>query len=345
MRLFIFAIIWACVFTVPVNAYELEAPNVPQSGKEYMPHTTDDIVAGMLEMISKISDEIHPDIKASISICLGLIVVVILISVIQRFDTIKISTEYAGVIAVAAALFLHTNAMIQLSGQTIYELSEYGKMLFPVMTAALAAQGGISSSAAIYIGAYSFSALLSTLVSGLFIPLVYLFIGLSVANGAVGDDMLKNIRDLLKQMISWSLKIMLTVFTTYITITGAVSGATDAAALKATKVTISSFVPVVGGILSDASEAILVSVSLAKNAAGMYGIFAVLAVFLKPFLQIGTHYLLLKATSGICGIFGTKHICALIGDFSAAMGLLLAMTGTNCILLLISTICFMKGVG
>ena len=103
--------------------------------------------------------------------------------------------------------------------------------------------------------------------------------------------------------------------------------------------------PVVGGILSDASEAILVSVSLAKNAAGMYGIFAVLAVFLKPFLQIGTHYLLLKATSGICGIFGTKHICALIGDFSAAMGLLLAMTGTNCILLLISTICFMKGVG
>ena len=146
-------------------------------------------------------------------------------------------------------------------------------------------------------------------------------------------------------MISWSLKTLLTIFTTYISITGVVSGTTDAATLKATKVTISSFVPVVGSILSDASEAVLVSVGLAKNAAGIYGIFAILALFLEPFMRIGLHYLLLKTVCGICGILGSKRICDLIGDFSTAMGLLLAMTGTVCILLLIATVCFMKGVG
>lgn len=346
MRCFLYVICLISVFKVPVNALTFDAPSVPQSGKEYMPDTTNDFAEGLMEIFSNIIDEINPGIKESVSHCAGLIAIVILISTIQLIhSSAKVTTEYAGVIAVAATLFFHTNTMIQLSGKTISELSDYGKLLFPVMTAALAAQGGISSSTAIYIGASSFSSVLSMLVSSIFLPLVYLFLGLSVANGAIGDEILKSMRDLLKQLIGWSLKILLTVFTTYIGITGAVSGATDAAALKATKVTISSFVPVVGGILSDASEAILVSISMAKNAAGIYGIFAIFAVFLKPFLQIGTHYLLLKATCGICGIFGAKRTCALIGDFSTAMGLLLAMTGTNCILLLISTICFMKGVG
>ena len=82
-----------------------------------------------------------------------------------------------------------------------------------------------------------------------------------------------------------------------------------------------------------------------KNAAGIYGIFAVLALFLQPFLRIGVHYLILKATAAFCGIFGTKRLSELIGDFSCAMGLLLAMTGSSCLLILISTVCFMRGVG
>ena len=128
-------------------------------------------------------------------------------------------------------------------------------------------------------------------------------------------------------------------------ITGVVSGTTDAAALKAAKMTISSVVPVVGGILSDASESVLVSAGLMKNAAGIYGILAILAVFLEPFLRIGAHYLILKLTAALCGVFGSKQMTELIGDFSSAMGLLLAMTGATCLLLLISTVCFMKGVG
>lgn len=49
--------------------------------------------------------------------------------------------------------------------------------------------------------------------------------------------------------------------------------------------------------------------------------------------------------AAICGIFGAKPATDLIEDFSTAMGLLLAMTGASCLLLLISSVCFMKGVG
>ena len=82
-----------------------------------------------------------------------------------------------------------------------------------------------------------------------------------------------------------------------------------------------------------------------KNAAGIYGIVAVLAIFLEPFLRIGMHYLMLKLTAAVTAIFGCKEMTDLIGSFSEAMGFLLAMTGSVCILLLISTVCFLKGVG
>jgi stage III sporulation protein AE len=161
----------------------------------------------------------------------------------------------------------------------------------------------------------------------------------------LGSDPLGKIRDFIKWIMTWGLKIILYFFTGYIGITGVVSGSADAAAIKAAKLTISGMVPVVGGILSDASEAVLVGAGVVKNGAGIYGMMAVLAIVIGPFLRIGIQYLLLKATAAVCGLFGTKSITALVQDFTTAMGLLLAMTGSSCLLLLISAVCFMKGVG
>ena len=158
-------------------------------------------------------------------------------------------------------------------------------------------------------------------------------------------DMLKNIRDFVKWLITWSLKWVLYIFTGYISITGVISGTVDASALKAAKISISGMVPVVGSILSDAAETILVSAGLMKNAAGIYGIFAILAVCIGPFLQIGAQYLLLKLSGLVCNVFDYKPAGALIQDFSTGMGLALAMTGTVCVLLLISLVCFMRGMG
>ena len=54
-------------------------------------------------------------------------------------------------------------------------------------------------------------------------------------------------------------------------------------------------------------------------------------------------YLLLKLTSGVCGAFGEKSSVEMVKDFAAVMGFALAMTGTVCLQLMISTVCFMKG--
>lgn len=330
----------------PASASELTPPEVPEAGAALMPAETDSFADALCEMLQNAVRLIRPDLKEAASVSISVISAVMMVSMLRSFSGgIKSTADLAGSVLIAAVLLLSTNSLIRLGADTVSEITDYGKLLLPVMTSALAAQGQITTSAALYAGSAVFITILSSMISKLLLPMVYLFLALAAAGSATGEEMLKKIRDLVKNAVSWCLKTILTVFTTYISITGIVSGTTDAAALKATKVTISSVVPVVGGILSDASEAVLVSAGVLKNAAGIYGILAVLAIFLDPFLRIGSHYLLLKLTAAVCTVFGSKGITDLINDFAGAMGLLLAMTGAACLLLLIGTVCFMKGVG
>lgn len=331
---------------LPVNALEIYPPAAPAEASDLMPESTESFGAGLAELLQKGLQKLRPDLMQASRVCVSLVAAVMLISVLQTLSSpLKGISGMAGTTVIAGILLMNTQSMIRLAADTVSGISDYGKLLLPVMTSAMAAQGRLTASAAIYAGSAFFSALLTNLISGLLIPMVYIFLALSAANSATGEDLLKRMASFVRDFMSWILKTSLMVFTTYISITGVVSGTTDAAALKATKVTISSVVPVVGGILSDASEAVLVSAGLMKNAAGLYGIFAVIALLLEPFLQIGSHYLILKLTAAICGIFGTKQTTDLIGDFSSAMGLLLGMTGASCLIVLISTVCFMKGVG
>lgn len=325
---------------------EFTAPQVPDAGLEFMPEKAESFAEGFWELIGQAAARIRPDLAQAAEVCVSVVAVIMLLSILRSFCPGAGKTvELAGAAGIALMLMERSGSLIRLAGDTVVVLSDYGKLLLGVMTSVLAAQGGTTTAAGLYVGTTMFSSLLSSLAASVLIPLIYMFLALCVANAATGEDILRKIASLLKWLATWGLKIILYLFTGYISITGVVSGATDAAVLKAAKLTISGVVPVVGGILADASEAVLVSAGIIRNSAGIYGIFAVLSLCIGPFLQIGCHYLLLKATGAAAAVFADKRISGLIGDFSVAMGLLFAMTGSVCILLLVGTVCFLRGVG
>lgn len=325
---------------------QLTAPQVPQSGAELMPGQTGSFAEGLWELFRNALAGLNPDLTEAAGVCLGILAVVLLISVLKLFPAAGEKTaDFVGAVGISALLLQSSNSLISLGVETLMQISQYGKLLLPVMTSALAAQGSITASTALYAGTAVFDTVLSSLLTRLLVPAIYIFLALSAANAAMGEEVLKKMAGFIKWLSTWILKTILYIFTGYMGITGVVSGTTDAAALKAAKLTISGAVPVVGGILADASEAVLVGAGVVRNAAGIYGILAVLSIFAGPFLRIGCHYLLIKLTGAVCAIFGAKRCTDLIGDFSAAMGLLLAMVGSSCLLQLISTVCFLRGVG
>jgi len=339
-------IVLVMTLSLQASALEITAPAVPEAGMDTMPENVDRFGDALLELFQNSLKLLRPELEEAVQVSTGILAAALLFSLLPLLsESVSAMLSVAGAVSLSGMLFHHTNVMVGCASEAVWEICEYGKLLCPVLTAALAAQGGITASAALYTGTTAFIAFLNMLVSRVFVPMVYIFLAFSVSYAALGEEVMKKFADMIKSILSWFLKTVLILFTTYMSVTGIVSGTTDAAALKATKVAISSVVPVVGGILSDASESVLVSMGIMKNAAGIYGILAVLAVFAGPFVKVGVQYLLLKGSAFLCGIFGDKKISALVGDFSAAMGLLLAMVASGCLLVLISTVCFLKGIG
>lgn len=344
MKKIVFLIIIIYCSIIPVQALELEPPEAPQSAEEYMPDDTQSFSEGLWFVFKKGIEKLQPEIASSAGVCLSLFSVVMLCSLVTGFSQgSKQTVGLSSTIIIGVLLFLPSTNMIQLGMTTIRQMTDYGKLLIPIMTSALAAQGGVTSSAALYSGTLIFNAVLSTAITKLFIPCLYIYICLSVCTGAFDQTHLKELQKFLKWIMTWILKLILYVFTGYMGITGVVSGSADAAAIKATKLTISGIVPVIGNLISDASETILVGAGVIKNSVGVYGLLAILSVLIGPFFKIGIQYLMLKITGSICSIFGFKQSSGLIKDFSTTMGMVLAATGTVALLLLVSTVCFMKG--
>ncbi len=332
-------------FHVHACAAELTAPAVPDSAQALMPQEDASFGDGLLSMVQKILPSVSEEMRHVLKTGLAVFGCVFLISILQSAGCCSFTAEIAGGVCISSVLILSSRSLIGLAVETVTQISEYSKLFLPVITAAASAQGHFTSATALCVGSSVFISFLSNVLRQVMIPSVNFFIAAAVANCALEESALKQIKEQMKKFSSWFLKTVLTVFLTYMSITGAVSGSADKAALKATKAAISTVVPVIGKTLADASEALLVSADIAKNAIGIYGIYAFLAVFLVPFFRIGIHYLVLKGIAAVCAVAGNKRLTTLVEDFTTAMGLLLAMTGSMCALSMIGTVCFLKGVG
>lgn len=346
MKIWITVAVCLLCLSVPARATEITVPEAPDSARSLMPSQSSDFGEDLVYILRTALSSVRPQLRNCLHSCIRIFAVLMVMSIVAplqggSFDAVRI----VGVAVVAGMLLEPSQALITDGVQTVQQLSEYGKLLLPVLTAALAAQGGGSSATALYSATALLNALLGQLICGILVPALYAFLILSVAAAATGLDMLGRLKQSVLNLSGKALRTVLYAFTGYLSITGVVTGAADQMTLKATKLTISGMVPVVGSIMADASESILISAGIVKSSAGIAGLLTVIAIGIEPFLRIGVQYLSLKAMATVSPVFAGKDASGLLADFSGAMGLLLAMTGCECLFILISTICFMKGVG
>lgn len=244
----------------------------------------------------------------------------------------------AGALAVTAVAAADVNTLVGLGREALDHMDLFSKVLLPAITAAAAASGAPSSAAARQLATVLFSDVLMTLITRLLIPLVYAYIAASAAYAALGNEGLKRIGGVLKWVVTTVLTSVLILFVGYLTVSGAIAGTADAATVKAAKFAVSSVVPVVGGILSDAAETVLVGASVLRNTVGVFGMLTVLGICLVPFLQLGIHYLAYKLTAALTGTVSAGRVTGLIDSIGGAFGLVLGMTGACAILMLVSIV-------
>lgn len=316
---------------------------LPEEARELLPsQDTTDFFGSAWQLFLNSLPLSRESCSEALATCAMLLCVTALFSVCRMLSFGETATRVAGALGLCAVMLSGMQTMVSLAVQTVEQIADYSACLMPVLASAAAMSGGMTSSGALYTGTMLFSQLLLELISSILIPAVWFFLALCVAEVAAEGETLSELRGFVSWIITKTLRILVYIFLAYMSVTGIIGGAADSNAVKATKAAVSGMIPVVGGIISDASETLLASAGVLKNTVGVFGMLAILSICLLPFIKVGVHYLLLKLTAAVGGTVGLRAHVALLRHFSTAMGYLLAMCGVCGLLMLISSVCFLK---
>ena len=94
------------------------------------------------------------------------------------------------------------------------------------------------------------------------------------------------------------------------------------------------------------AETLLAGAAILRNAAGVFGMLAVLGICVAPFLNLEAHYLLYKGTAALAATAaGSGRLTGLIEALGTAFGLILAMTASCAVLLTVAMVSAVSAVG
>lgn len=108
----------------------------------------------------------------------------------------------------------------------------------------------------------------------------------------------------LKSFGEWSIGAIFSVFTIVVTGSGIIGSTTDTIAAKTLKASLSTYVPILGGYLSDGFDIILGSVLVVRNSLGVVALIVIATIVIIPTVRIAIISLLFKLCGGIGEILG-----------------------------------------
>lgn len=319
---------------------ELEREAERQGGDAVYGQSLDEGLEGLLDTGK---GEMVGIVRAGVRSAVILFIILLLCGLAQTVydtsgpDEIPV-VSLAGAMAVTVAAVSDMSSLLGLGCTAVERMTAFSTVLLPVVAGATAATGAIAGAAARQVAAAGFSSLLMNLIQRVLIPLVYGYVAASVAWAAVGNAGLRQLAGWLKWVATTLLVVVMMVFVGYLSMSGVVSGSVDAMSMKVAKFAISGAIPVVGGILSDASETILASAGILRSTVGVFGMVTILGICLIPVLQLLVHYLLYKLVAALAASMGQNRVCGLVEQIGGAFGLIMGMTGACALLLLVSLV-------
>ena len=333
------------------QADALELDELRRAAEEYAPDfiwtETPDLNAGLAGLLDTGTGALRGVVQKALRSGLLLLSIVLLTALAEGASPAGSGKTFqaaplAAALAITAVAVADANSLIGLGREAIGKIEVFSKVLLPTVAAATAASGAPAGAAARQAAALLFSDVLITLINRFFLPLTYTYIAACTAHAATGNEGLKRVASTLKWTVTTLLTALLLSFVAYLTVSGVIAGAADAVTLKAAKFTVSSVVPVVGSILSDAAETVLAGASMLKNTVGVFGMLVILGMCVLPFLQLGIHYLIYKVTSALAATVADSRAVGLIDGIGGAFGLVLGMTGACALLMLVSLVSAIK---
>lgn len=283
------------------------------------------------KLIKELGDDIIKELVSFFPVCLSIILICVLSSTITAFSPKIAGNATNGIVKfvclASITILLITSIMSAVNAvkDTVNLFGQFINVIFPILITFLSVLGGNST-----VGVFSpYIGILSTVVingiQNFIIPIFLACLVLSIVGNLTSSVKLSGIRKFLKSSSEWVLGLGFGLFCTLLGSQSIVTASFDSISVKTTKFALSSYVPILGGYLSEGFDVVLAGSILIKNVLGLTGIFIILIITLLPLLKLILLVLSLKLTAGIVESFADIGISDMLLSVASSLKILIAV--------------------
>lgn len=289
---------------------------------------------GFADTFNMLINMLGTSVKGFIPLLVTLIAVSIIFSIVNGLTSGFMSKSTTEIIhfvcysAIIVLLMTEVTFLISDSVKAIQNMAKFMEIIFPIMLTLVTALGGIATTATYSPMMTVLSVGVTKIISNVVLPCFIATMALSIVGFISKDIKLNKLTKFFKSAGEVIIGVVFGLFTTFITTNGISGAITDNISIKSAKFAISSYVPVLGGYLSDGLDLAVASVMLVKNAVGVGGVILMLSIILSPVIKILVFSLGLKLVAGIIEPIGNKRMSEIVYAISKNLTLLvIAMLG------------------
>ena len=169
------------------------------------------------------------------------------------------------------------------------------------------------------------------------VPVINILFSLSLISCLTNTFDLTKIIQYFYKIIKTVLEFVSVIFTGILTLQNLVAGATDNVGTSAAKFALNSFVPVVGGMLTDAFGTVTGCLKLLKSSTGVFGILVGMLMFLPSIIECFLWSVSLNISACVSEIFGIEKVTNMLKSIAKIMSLLISVLVFVAVILIVSS--------
>ena len=277
-------------------------------------------------------DILTEEIKIPFEYLLKTVGAVLLVSVCAGFfpDDEKSKTVLSLICGSFLIIEVFAPAMQSVSAATLAmgACATFEKALIPVLAAVVTVSGNPASALSVHGAVLGAAQFVEAFAADTVMPLVGICGALSMTGSVFPTLRLSAVSETLKKCLTTCLASAAGLFSGFLVLKSTLASSIDGMAVKGVKLAANTFIPVVGGAIGEAFTSVAGSLTLVKNAVGVYAIIAFFVITVPVIINLALWVIVMRIACLVSDLLG----CAQCSEVIKSIAFVFSMTNTILIL-------------
>ncbi len=289
-------------------------------------------------VLNAIKSAILPAV-GTVSILLGIVILAAVFHIFSKSvgsGNLESVFSFCASLCTALAVFGAIKGVFDSVDRLLSSVSNTMMAIVPAMEAVHIASGNLTTAVVSSTGINLMIGFTQSLFSKIISPAVYTLFILCVVSSVTKNKGMEFMVRTLKGLITGTVIAIMALMTFVLALQTMASTAGDSVTSKAVKFAIGTYIPIVGGSISEAFSVLSASMGVLKSFCGITAIAALIIAFLAPFANILISRIAIGLSGAVSQVLGCEREGALLSECKGICDLLIAVSIAACVMFIVA---------